>query len=80
VKATICSYNFRARALVKISMFYVCLLQPILQWSLWPPLWLRFYIYTLLMYTNTGSIEAEYKTCAHIGRGSYPILERLVDV
>jgi len=32
------------------------------------------------MYINTGSIEAEYKTCAHIRRGSYPILEQLVDV
>jgi len=28
-------------------------------WPLWPPLWLRFYIYTLLMYTNTRLIEAE---------------------
>jgi len=72
-----------ARALVKISMFYVRFLQAILQLSLssvWPPLWLRFYIYTFLMCTNTGSIEAKCKTCAHIRRGSYPILGRLVDV
>ena len=33
-----------------------------------------------VQYTNTGSIEAEYKTFAHIRRGSYPISERLVDV
>jgi len=31
------------------------------------------------MYTKTRSNEAEYKTCAHIRRGFYPILERLVD-
>ena len=27
----------------------------------WPPLWLHFYIYTLLMYTNTRSIEIEQR-------------------
>jgi len=38
-----------------------CPLQLILQLtkkSSCPPLWFRFYIYTLLMYTNTRSIEA----------------------
>ena len=34
-------------------------MQPMLQLSLWPPLWLRFYIYTLLVYINTGLIEAD---------------------
>jgi len=33
---------------------------------------IAFYIYTLLMYTNTRSFEAEYKTSTHIRRGSYP--------
>jgi len=35
------------------------LMQPMLHLSLWPPLWLRFYIYTLLMCTNTRLIETE---------------------
>jgi len=71
----------------------VCLLQPILQLSLWPPLWLRFFEFTCFWCTPTHfqsnpssdfALDTDSRSwstkLAHLRRGCYLILEQLVDV
>jgi len=53
--AFLLQYAFCSQYCILCIPFAVCLLQPIPQSSLWLPLWLRFYIHMLLMYTNTRS-------------------------